>query len=66
MHSLVFRELQLITVLLLIRDSYMSGSTRLISRKLCVGFSILDSDSLSLKFIYLFDKKHDFFGFKTP
>ena len=33
-----FRELQLVTVLLLIRNSYMSWSTRFISLKVCVGF----------------------------
>ena len=48
---LFFRELQLITVLLLIRDSYTSWSTRSIFLKLCVGFSI--SDSVSLLFIFL-------------
>ena len=38
-----FCELQLITVLLLICDSYMSWSTRFVSLKLCVEFSIYDS-----------------------
>ena len=42
MASFFFREIQLLTVLLLISDSYMSWSTRLISLKLCVGFSIFD------------------------
>ena len=37
-----FRELQLITPLLLIRDSYMSWSTRFVSIKALVGFSIFD------------------------
>ena len=41
MLSFFFRELQLITVLLLICDSYMSLKTRFISLKLCVGFGIL-------------------------
>ena len=50
-----FRELQLITVLLLICDSYMSWSTRFVSLKLCVGFSIFDSVSFLLKFIILFN-----------
>ena len=38
-----FCELQLITVLLLICNSYMSWSRRSVSLKLCLGFSILDS-----------------------
>ena len=40
MPSFFFRELQLITVLLLICGSYMSWSTRFVSLKLCVRFSI--------------------------
>ena len=59
-----FRELQLITVLLLICDSYMSWSTRFVSLKLCVGFSIFDSVSFLLKFIILFNKMHGIFDFK--
>ena len=51
MPSFFFRELQLITVLLLIRDSYMSWSSRLVSLKLCIVFSIFDSVS------FLFKKK---------
>ena len=43
MPSFFFRELQLITVLLLICDSYTSWSTKFVSLKLCVGFSIFDS-----------------------
>ena len=65
MHSVSFRELQLIIVLLLICDSYMSWSTRFISLKLCVGFSIFDSVSFLLKFIFLFNKMHGLFDFKT-
>ena len=42
MPSFFFRELQLITVLLLICDSYMIWSTKFASLKLCVGFSIFD------------------------
>ena len=38
-----FRVLQLVTDLLLICDSYMSWSTRFVSLKLCVEFSIFDS-----------------------
>ena len=54
---------QLITVLLLICDSYMS--TRFVSVKLCVGFSIFDSVPFLLKFIFLFNKMHGLFDFKT-
>ena len=61
----LFRELQLITVLLLICDSYMSWSTRFVSLKLCMGFSIFDSVSFLLKFIFLFNKMHRLFDFKT-
>ena len=62
--SFFFRELQLITVLLLICNSNMSWSTRFVSLKLCVGFSIFDSVSFLLKFIFLFSKKHGLFDFK--
>ena len=42
---------------LLICDSYTSWSTRIVSLKLCVGFSIFDSVSFLLKFIFfLFNK----------
>ena len=58
------RELQLIIVLLLICDSYMSWSTRFVSPKLCLGFSIFDSFSFLLKIIFLFNKMHGFFEFK--
>ena len=58
-----FRELQLIAVLLLIRNSDMS--TSFISLKLCVGFSIFDSVSSLSKFIFLFNEKHGLFHFKT-
>ena len=37
-HSFFSRELQLITVLLLIRHSCMSRSTRITSLKECAGF----------------------------
>ena len=53
------------TVLLLICDSYMSWSTRFVSLKLCVEFSIFDSVSFLLKFIFLCNKMHGFFDFKT-
>ena len=42
------RELQLITVFLLICGSYMSWSTRFFSLKLCVEFSIFDFVSFLL------------------
>ena len=52
-----FRELQLTTVfLLLIRDSYMSWSSKFISLKACVGFSTFDFVSFLLKLIFLFNK----------
>ena len=54
-----FRELQLISVLLLICDSYISWSTSLVSLKLWVGFSIFDSVSFLLKFIFLSTKCMD-------
>ena len=47
-----FRKLQLITVLLLICDSYMSWSTEFVSLKLCAGFSIIGS--IPLLFFYIF------------
>ena len=53
---LFFRELQLITVLLFICDSYMSWSTRFVALKL--GFSIFDLVLCLLKFILLFNKMH--------
>ena len=59
-----FCALQLITVLLLICDSYMSCSTRLAFLKLSVRFSIFDSVSFLLKFIFLFNKMHGLFTLK--
>ena len=50
MQSFFFRELQLITVLILIRDSYMSWSTSFDSLKVCVGVSIFDFLSFLLIF----------------
>ena len=64
MHFFFFRELQLITVLLLIRDSYMSWSTMFISLKAYVGFSIVGSISFLLTAIYLLNTKHGLFNFK--
>ena len=65
MPAFFFRELQLITFLLLIYDSYMSLSTRFVSLKVCVGFSLFDFVSFLLKFIFLFNKMHELFDFKT-
>ena len=45
MLSFFFRELQIITVLLLICDSYMSWSTMFVALELCVGISIFTSVS---------------------
>ena len=56
MPSFFFRELQLITVLLLNCDSYMSWSTRFVSLKPCGVFSISDSFSFLLKIVFLFNK----------
>ena len=36
-----------------------------VTLKLCVGFSILDSVSFSLKIIFLFNKMHVLFDFKA-
>ena len=63
--SFFFRELQLITVLLLICDFYMSWSIRFVSQKLFVGFSIFDSVLFLLKFIFLFSKMHGLYDFNT-
>ena len=59
-----FNELQLITVLPLIRNSYTSWSTRSISLKLLARFSIFNSVSFLLKFV-LFNKKHWLFQTKN-
>ena len=56
MHSFFFCQLQLITVLRLIRDSYTSWSTRFVTLKLCVGFSIFHCILFLWKFIFLFNK----------
>ena len=53
-----FCELQLITVLFLICDSYMSWSARFISLKLCVGFYIFDSVLFLLNFVFSVNKMH--------
>ena len=59
MYSFFFRKLQLITVLLLIRDSYMSCGTRFVSLKLYERFSF-SIVSRIFKFSILF-KKHGLF-----
>ena len=50
---------------IVICDSYMSRSTRFAALKMCVGFYILDSVSFLLKFVFLFNKMHRLFDFKT-
>ena len=60
-----FRELQLISVFLLNCDFYMSLNIRFGSLKLCVGFSTFNSVPFLSKFIFLFNKMHEFFDFKT-
>ena len=59
-----FRKLQLITALLSIHDSYTSWSTRFISLKLCVEFSIFDFVWFLLKFICLFAKSMESMSLK--
>ena len=56
MFSFFFREFQLIAVLLLICDSYMNWSIIFVPLKLRVGFSIFDSVSFLLKFIFFSTK----------
>ena len=65
MPSFYFRELQLITVLLLIRDSYLTWSMRGVSLEVCVELSISDLFSFLLMFVFLFNKKYGYFNFKT-
>ena len=62
MYSFYFRELQHITVFLLIHNSYMSWG--LVSVKACAGFSIFDS--FLFEFIFFFKKKHGVFDYETP
>ena len=54
-NSYFFRELQPITIFLLICHSYMGRSTRFVSLKLYTGFSVFNSVSFLLKFIFLFN-----------
>ena len=49
----------MITVLLLVCNSYINRSTRFISLKLCMGFSIFDSVSFLLKFVFFSTKCMD-------
>ena len=56
MLSFSFCELQLITVLLLICNYYMSSSARFVSLKLYVRFPIFDSVSFLLNFVFLSNK----------
>ena len=58
MPSFFFRELQLITVSLLICNFYMSWSTRFVSLKQWVGFLIFDFVSFLLMITFLFNKMH--------
>ena len=53
MHSFFFCEVQLITVFFIIRG-YLSWSTRFVSLKVNVEFSISNSVSFLLEFIYIF------------
>ena len=62
---LFFCQLQLITVLLLCCNYFMSWSTWFVSLKLCMGFSIFNSVSFLLRFVFLFNKMHRLFDFKT-
>ena len=64
MLSFFSRELRLITVLLLTCDSYISGSTRFVSLKLCVGFSIFDSVWFN-PFSFLQDRRKLFLWWRT-
>ena len=63
--SCFFRELQLITILILIDNAYASWSTRFISLKLCVGFSFFDSVSFLLYFIFFFNNSIDSLNLKS-
>ena len=60
-----FRELQFITVLLLIYNFYMSRNTSSASLNLCLAFSDFDSVLFWLKFIFLLKKTHELLDFKA-
>ena len=64
MPSFFFRELQFITVLLLICDSYMNWSTWFVSLKVCVSLKLCNSVSFLLK--SFFKKKYGRLDFNTP
>ena len=63
-HFFDFLKLQLITVVILIHNFYTSWSTRFISLKACLGFSIINFVLFSLKFSFLFNKKQEIFEFQ--
>ena len=65
MHYFFFHELQLITILLLIRNYYTSWSTWFISLKLCARFPMFDSVLFLLNFIFLFSKRQGLLDFKN-
>ena len=64
MSSFFFQELQLITVLLLIFDSYMSVKHKVCVSKTVFGIFHFRSRFL-LKFIFLLNKAYKLFDFKT-
>ena len=66
-HALFFLSFSffLVKVLFLICDSYMIWSTRFVSVKLYVKFSIFDSVLFLLNFTFMFHKMHGLFDFKT-
>ena len=64
MPQFFYRKLQLVIVLLLIHDSYMSWVARFVYSKLSMGFSIFDSVLFLLKFIFFFNKRYGLFDFK--
>ena len=65
MHYFFFHELQLITILLLIRNSYTSWSTWFISLKLCARFPMFDSVLFLLNFVFPFSKRQGLLDFKN-
>ena len=63
--SFFLHQLQLITVLLLTRDSFTSWSTGFVSLRVPAGFSFFDYVSSLLKVIFLFNKMHGLFDFEN-
>ena len=61
MHPFFFRELQLITILLLFAI-LIQAKNKFISLKVCLEFFIFDYVLFLLKFLYLFNKKHGLFS----